>query len=180
MAWRSIPKLDKVRALEEFTRKTKDKLEYIRGRALLLIAGGKKGGEVARELGVSRGSVYEWESRYTKSGIDGLRRKYSTGRPPVKKMNAKKIIPELMKQDPKLFGFLKGRWVVRDLAKEIEKETGIGISKTHVERMLQELDLSYKRPKLHVKSDDPNYSRKKRGVRSYQRIAPALEKKGFW
>jgi transposase len=141
MVWRSVPEQGSIRALEEFTRKTKDKLEYIRGRALLLRAGGKKGGEVARELGVSRGSVYEWESRYAKSGIDGLRRKYSTGRPPVKKMKAKKIIPELMKKDPKLFGFLKGRWVVRDLAKEIEKETGIGISKTHVERMLQELNL---------------------------------------
>jgi transposase len=179
MAWRSIPKQDGIRALEEFTSKTKDKLEYIRGRALVLRAQGKNGDEVARELGVSRGSVYEWESRYAKSGIDGLRRKYSTGRPPVKKTKAMKIIPQLMKKDPKLFGFLKGRWVVRDIAKEIEKETGIGISKTHVERMLQELDLSYKRPKLHVKSDDPNYYRKKREVRSYQRIAPALEKKGF-
>lgn len=179
MAWRSIPKKDSIRALEEFTNKTNNKLEYIRGRALLLRAKGKSGDEVAAELGVSRGSVYEWESRYAKSGIDGLRRKYSTGRPPEKKTKAKKIIPQLMKQDPKLFGFLKGRWVVRDIAKEIEKETGIGISKTHVERVLQELDLSYKRPKLHVKSDDPNYSRKKREVRSYQRIAPALEKKGF-
>ena len=84
-----------------------------------------------------------------------------------------------MKQDPKLFGFLKGRWVVRDIAKEIEKETGIKISKSHVERILDELGLSYKRPKLHVKSDDPNYYRKKREVRNYKRIAPALEKRGF-
>lgn len=180
MAWRSIPKKDSIRALEEYTSKTEDKLEYIRGRALVLRAQGKKGDEVAAELGVSRGSVYEWESRYAKSGIDGLRRKYSTGRPPLKKMKAKKLIPELMKKDPKLFGFLKGRWVVRDIAKEIEKETGVGISKTHVERMLQELNLSYKRPKLHIKSDDLNYYRKRREVRSYQRIAPAIEKKGFW
>ena len=93
MAWRSIPKQDSIRALEEFTSKTKDKLEYIRGRALVMRAGGKKADEVARELGVSRGSVYEWESRYIKCGIDGLRRKYSTGRPPEKKMKAKKIIP---------------------------------------------------------------------------------------
>ena len=177
MAWRSIPKQESILALEEFTRKTKDKLEYIRGRALVLRAQGKKGDEVARELGVSRGSVYEWESRYAKSGIDGLRRKYSSGRPPEKKTKAMKIIPALMKKDPRLFGFLKGRWVVRDIAKEIEKESGIGISKSHVERIMDELGLSYKRPKLHVKSDDPSYSRKKREVRNYKMIAPALQKK---
>ncbi|MCL5066887.1 MAG: winged helix-turn-helix domain-containing protein [Thaumarchaeota archaeon] len=102
---------------------------------------------------MSRASVYEWESVYAKSGIDGLSRKYSNGRPPKKKTKAKKIIPELMKKDPKLFGFLKGRWVVRDIATEIEKEAGIKISKSHVERILDELGLSYKRPKLHVKSD---------------------------
>jgi transposase len=84
-----------------------------------------------------------------------------------------------MKKDPKLFGFLKGRWVVRDIAKEIGKESGVEISKSHVHRMMDEIGLSYKRPKLHVKSDDPNYARKKREVKNYQRIASALEKRGF-
>ena len=68
MAWRSIPNEDGLRELEEFTSRTKDKLEYIRGRALVLRAGGKKGDEVAAELDVSRGSVYEWERRHLKSG----------------------------------------------------------------------------------------------------------------
>ena len=69
---------------------------------------------------------------------------------------------------------------MRDIAKEIEKESGVEISKSHVERMLQEFGLSYKRPKLHVQSDDPNYSRKKREVKNYKRIAPALAKRGSW
>ncbi len=68
--------------------------------------------------------------------------------------------------------------LVRDIAKEIEKESGIKISKSHVERILDELGLSYKRPKLHVRSDDPNYSRKKREVHNYKQIAPALQKRG--
>ena len=37
----------------------------------------------------------------------------------------------------------------------------------------------YKRPKLDVKSNDPSYARKKREVRNYKRIAPALAKRGF-
>lgn len=34
-----------------------------------------------------------------------------------------------MKRDPKLFGFLKGRWNVREIAKEIGKESGVKINK---------------------------------------------------
>jgi hypothetical protein len=38
--------------------------------------------------------------------------------------------------------------------------------------MMDELGLSYKRPKFYAKSDDPNYARKKKEVKNYQRIAP--------
>ena len=100
---------DDVRALEEFANKTKDKIEYIRGMALELRAKGKKGKDVADSLGVGRQAVYKWEKMYSTSGINGLKRKYSPGRPPKKKRDAKKIIPQLMKRDPMLFGFLKGR-----------------------------------------------------------------------
>ena len=178
MAWRLALKEDDLSALEGFASETKDKLEYIRGTALIQRAKGKRGDEVANELGVGRQAVYKWEHEYAKSGIAGLKRKHSAGRPPKKKKEAKKIIPQLMKQDPKLFGFLKGRWVVRDIAKEIEKETGVGISKSHVERIMDELHLSYKRPKLHVKSNDPSYYRKKREVNNYKRISAALQKRG--
>ncbi len=41
-----------------------------------------------------------------------------------------------------------------------------------------ELDLAYKRPKLTVKSNDPNYSRKAKEIQRYKRIAPALAKRG--
>lgn|SRR5487761_677355 len=179
MAWRLTPAASETSALEGFVSKTKDKIEYVRGTALLLRAKGRKADEVADELGVCRGAVFKWERIYAKLGVEGLQRKRPTGRPPEKKKQAKKIIPELMKKDPKLFGFLKGRWVVRDIAKEIGKESGVEISKSHVHRMMDELGLSYKRPKLHVKSDDPNYARKKREVKNYQRIASALEKRGF-
>jgi transposase len=57
---------------------------------------------------------------------------------------------------------------VRDIAKEITKESGFEISKSHVQRIMGDLGLSYKRPKLHIKSDDPNYARKKREVKNYE------------
>ena len=100
------------------------------------------------------------------------------GRPSVKKKEARRLMPELMKKDPQAFGFLKGRWVVRDVSKALKSE-GVEISPTQVHGILHELGLSYKRPKLDVKSNDPNYYRKAKEVRNYKQVAPALAKKGF-
>jgi hypothetical protein len=48
-------------------------------------------------------------------GLDGLRGRKPTGRPAIRDEKARKLIPELMKKDPQAYGFLKGRWVVRDV-----------------------------------------------------------------
>jgi len=77
----------------------------------------------------------------------------------VVKDKAKNLIRELMKKDRGLFGFLKGRWVVRDMASALNTE-GIRMSKSLVHRMLRELGLLYKRLKLTVKSSDPHYREK--------------------
>ena len=165
------------RALGRFINSTKDKLEYVRAVAILMRAKGKKVREVVDALHVSMSAVFKWESNYRKHGLSGLVRRRPPGRPPRKKGQARKLIPELMKKDPRLFGFLKGRWVVRDIAKALKGE-GVEISSTQVHGILHELGLSYKRPKLSVKSPDPWYSRKARMVQNYKQIAPALEKRG--
>lgn len=167
------------RHLEKFIRETKDKQEYARATAILMRWRGKKAKDVARELNVTIRTVFGWERAYReRGGIKGLRRRKPSGRPAHKKPAARKLIPELMKKDPQAYGYLKGRWVVRDISKAL-KEEGVDISRTHVHRLLGELGLSYKRPKLDVKSDDPSYARKAREVRAYKQIAPAIEKRGF-
>lgn len=166
------------RHLERLVRETKNKLEYARGTAVLMRWRGKKVKDTARELNVCEGAVFKWEHAFRRHGIDGLRSRKASGRPAVKRPAAKRLIPDLMKKDPQAFGFLKGRWVVRDISKELRNE-GVEISPTQVHGILRELGLSYKRPKLDVKSDDPSYARREREVRSYKQIAPALEKRGF-
>ncbi|MEP0824062.1 MAG: helix-turn-helix domain-containing protein [Nitrososphaera sp.] len=139
---------------------------------------GKKAKDVARELNVCEGAIFKWERVYRKAGVDALRRRKASGRPAYKKPAARKLIPELMKKDPQAYGYLKGRWVVRDISRALREE-GVDISPTQVHGLLGELGLSYKRPKLDVKrSDDPSYTRKEKEVRAYKQIAPALEKRG--
>ncbi len=83
-----------------------------------------------------------------------------------------------MKQDPQAFGYLKGRWVVRDIADALNEE-GIPISFKHVHNMLKDLGLSYKRPKLIVRSNDSQYRRKEKQVRNYKASAMLGKKRWF-
>jgi hypothetical protein len=46
--------------------------------------------------------------------------------------------------------------------------------------MLRGLGLTHERPKLDVKSNDPNYYRKAKEVRNYKRAASALGEKRSW
>jgi len=165
--------------LQNFLKNTKNKLEHTRALAILNRHNGMTAEQAANNLHVTAVAVFKWCRRYRKHGIDGIRRRKPSGRPPVIKNKVKKIIPKLLKQDPQAFGFLKGRWVVRDIAKALDEE-GVRISFNYVQNILKELGLAYKRPKLTVKSDDPNYARKEREVKNYKQASAMLLKKGCW
>jgi len=166
------------RAIERLRRDAKDKLEYVRATCLLMRWKGRKVKDVAKELDISMGAVFKWEASFRRTGIEALRTKKPPGRPSIKKREARKHIPDLMKKDPQAFGFLKGRWVVRDISKALKQE-GVDISPTQVHGILNDLGLSYKRPKLAVESNDPSLARKEREIRHYKQMAPALTKRGF-
>lgn len=167
------------RELKKFLSKTQEKKEYRRGTAILMRSRKRRVKDIARELNVSIDAVVRWIRSYRKHGLEGLKARKRTGKPPKIRGRAEKRIREILKQDPKAFGFLKGRWVVRDIAKALGAE-GINVSRSYVYYMLKSLDLAYKRPKLTVKSSDPSYARKTREVRRYKKASSALAKKGFW
>lgn len=168
-----------VKELQKFLHNTKDKHEHARALALLMRSEGMTAKKVADTLHVCIDSIFRWSRAYTKQGVDGIRRRKPSGRPPAIKNQARKILPKLLKQDPQAFGYLKGRWVSRDIADAL-KEEGIDINFSYVCRILKELGFAYKRPKLTVSSNDPNYARKEREVKNYKRASAMLAKKGYW
>jgi len=167
------------RELRKFLDRTKDKKEYRRGTAILMRSRKRRVKDIAKELNVSIDAVVRWIRSYRRHGLDGLKARKRTGRSPKIRSRAEKRIREILKQDPQAFGFLKGRWVIRDVAKALNME-GIKASRSYVHYILRSLGLTYKRPKLTVKSNDPNYSRKAREVSSYKKASSALAKRGFW
>ena len=164
------------RQLEQFTTKTKYKAEYRAAQGIILRAEGKCVDEIARQFGVTMKQVFVWTCKFRAEGVDGLRVRKQTGRPRTKAQLAKPRIEELIDEDPQAFGFLKGRWVLRDISRQLKKE-GIEMHWTSVGRMLEELKIGLTSPKLRAPGSIKKNYAKRAEVRRYKRIAPALFKK---
>ena len=163
--------------LAAFAEETKDKSEYRSALGVLQRGEGKSAKEVGKHLGVTQKQVFVWCQKFRKGGTAALRMRKQTGRPARAGKAAKRIIPALLKQDPQAFGYLKGRWVLRDIARELEKE-GIPVSHTHVRRILDDRAMGLSQPRLRAPGSIKKDYRKRAEIRRYRRIAPALLKKG--
>ena len=162
--------------IEDFAKNTESKKEYRAATGVLMRAEGKSAEDVGRQLGVTRKQVFTWCRKFHEKGVDGLRIIKQTGRPAISRNRAKKMIPSLLKEDPQFFGFLKGRWVLRDISRELEKE-GICLHYTGVRRALRDLGLVLKQPKKRAPGSIKKNYRKRKNIRNYRTIAPALLKK---
>jgi len=163
--------------LKKFMYATKDAHEYRAALGVLMRGDRKTAEQVGKQLDVTENRVFVWCTLYKRKGIDGLRMKHPTGRPARKGNQAKQIIPELLQEDPQMFGFLKGRWVVRDIAKAL-KEEGVDLSFQQVSCILRDLGITLKSPKLRAPGSIKKNYRKRAEIRRYKKIAPALLKKG--
>ena len=163
------------RELKGFMQSTKDVREYRASQGILLRAEGRTAEEVATQFNVKKDRIFVWCRNYKKKGIIGLKMGKPSGRNPKKSIKAKKVIPRLLEKEPQAFGFLKGRWVVRDIATAL-KEEKIDISFKQVHRILKDLDLTLKQPQLRAPGSIKKNYQKRKQIRNYRRIAPALKK----
>ena len=120
--------LSKHKLLQRFMKVAKDAREY-RAKHLVFCCGQKKksAGDVGKQLGVTIKQVFMWCRKFKEGGVNGLKVKKQTGRIARSKNKAKEVIPELLKQDPQAFGFLKGKWALRDISQQLKKE-GINVN----------------------------------------------------
>ena len=162
--------------LEVFAKSTQNKREYRAATGVLMRAKGKSAEDVGRHLGITRKQVFMWCRKFRKNGVGGLRVIKQSGRPAISKNKAKDIIPQLLKEDPQFFGYLKSRWALRDISRELKRE-GINLHYTGVRRALRELGFVLKQPKLRAPGSIKKNYRKRAEITHYKSIAPALLKK---
>src|SRR5512141_936421 len=114
--------------------------EQRRFRAYDLKQQGWKQDDIANALGVSKGAVSQWLSRAEQFGWLALQARPHSGRPPELTLDQKHLLPELLSHGAEAYGFRGDVWTCPRIGKVIEWEWGIVYHKSHVARLLKELN----------------------------------------
>ena len=87
------------------------------------------------------------------------------------------IMLSVLFNDPNIFGYIRNTWSLRSLAKCLTEEFGISISFKHLQRILKDMGIRCKRPKLELEHDGSDYEEGKKKVKNYKNVASALKKR---
>ncbi len=154
----------------EAHRKEKDPAVKLRMTAINLIHIEEKDSKiVAKYLGQTRDWVYFWTRRFREGGIDALRNRPHTGRPP-------KVSPEIITKiiDAAEDGIL----TPKKFRLDIHDETGVWYHHTHVRRLMREQNMSPKTPEL-VHRNKADEQTIRRWQCNAKRQISRLKKEGF-
>ena len=139
MAGRSpvVASSEQRRDLEELSR-SRERGEADRARAILLTLAGWTSLQIAEAFGVREDTVRLWRSAFMEGGVAALRKSVAPGRAPVKAACALAVAEEV------LSGPVADRpnWTLPRLADEIEKRSGVRISRSRLSVVLRQRGIS--------------------------------------
>lgn len=125
-----------------------------RAKIVLALASGMSNKEVARSLGTDEVKVCRWRKRFAEGGLQGLQDEPRTGRPPRYGHRERLKIVDTACRPPEA----TSHWSVRQLADQLR--TGVGISKSQLQKILSEMDLQPHRFEMWLNSQDPDFEAK--------------------
>jgi putative transposase len=126
---------------------TREQLEERRLEAARLLRTGKLSpAEIARQLGVSRAAVSQWAAELEAGGLRGLRRRRGGGRPSKLTTEQKRQLRQTLKRGAPAAGFLTQRWTLARVQQVIEHDFGISYHRSHLSRLLDQLNWSLQQP----------------------------------
>ena len=129
--------------LSRLARSRSDKRRARRAKALLALHHGKSVQQVADETGLSRQAVYNLQKRYVERRAqrlsDRLDDAQHTGRPPKKQRLVIRVISKLLRRSPRRYGYDAADWTVPMLHEEVQKTTGVSVSRRTIRRALNAL-----------------------------------------
>jgi transposase len=156
---------DERKELEQFRRLSSSKNSE-KALMVLLCSEGQKIDHIANTLKRNPHTVRDWLSRYKKSGIKGLNRNYSPGRPDEKRSKIKVHLTEIISNSPVEYGYNDHVWSVPLIAHDAAKKLKITVSNGTVTRALNAMGYSYKRPSKTVPARAPSREEKKQKIES--------------
>ena len=143
-------KVDTVMRSKDCNKRTFKRLQSIK-----LNATGYSIRQISELLEVHYKSAYNWITRYEKEGVEGLKDKPKSGRPPILTEKDKQRVEEFIQETPQQPKVVLAR---------VEIELGKSISRDTLRRVLKSLDHTYRRVKksLRSKRDDQEFEAKKK------------------
>ena len=146
---------------------------YMRERAtaILKVADGRSVNWVAQH-GLSKPrypkAIYRWVKSYMKHGIDVLyRKKYH--RTPKLSTEEQEALRDMLHRPPHLFGQSGNRWTLKKIKAAFPELSCYTLS--GIWRLLKQLEIRYKRGRLHITSPDKRYNEKKQWIEEAKREA---------
>ena len=129
-------------------------LQRRRERAIELLHQGYQPVEVARKLGVDRRSVRRWKAAYNKKGMQGIRAKSASGRPPRLHAKQREKLKRLLLKGAVASGFSTDLWTCPRIAKVIHVRFGVCYHVDHIGRLLRSVGWSPQKPERRAKERD--------------------------
>jgi transposase len=130
-------------------------LEERRRRGLALLDTGLSMNEVGRLMGVAPSSVMRWSKARDQFGDDGLKIRFSTGRPARLKAREHTRMLRMLKQGARSHGFDSDRWTIERVGDLIRREFGVEYTKTAVYRLLIKMGWEFRQPDLWCPAETP-------------------------
>jgi transposase len=131
-------------------------------RAIVLLAEEEHPQSIARVLGCSLASVYNWASAWQTQGLAGLAEGRHTGRRRQLAGAGEAQLERLLREDPQAHGHHATGWTVPLLRGELA-QAGFVVSERTIRRALKQQRWRWKRPKYVLGRPDPGYAEKRGG-----------------
>jgi len=153
--------------LKEIVKRSRAVRVVKRAQALLWLAEGESARSVARRLGVSHQTVYNWVAMFAKrrgEPMEGrLRDRPRSGRPPKKRQAVVEVIEEVMERDPREMGYASPVWTTPLLRHYCRRTKGVEVSGRTIRRALRGQGYRYKRPRYVLVRRSPSWRQAKGG-----------------
>ena len=131
-----------------------DLLEDRRRRALALLDTGLSLNEVGRRIHCAPSSVMRWQRARRRGGPNGLRVRFSPGRPLKLDPRQRHRLVKLLLQGAPAHGYRTQLWTTARIAEVIWREFGVRYHRDHVGRLIHRLDWSPQKPETRALERD--------------------------
>jgi transposase len=132
-----------------------------RAQILLALADGRRPSRIARDLGVSRPTVYTWTHRFNEQGLHGLGDRPRAGRPHTYTAEQRAEVIAAALTDPKRLDLPFGCWTLDRLRAYLNEQRGIPIKRSRIGEILVDEGLKWRHQETRFGARvDPDFAEK--------------------